>query len=551
MKNVFLAGVFFLLLLLSIPPPASAYCPSCSGYTINATYGNGGVMEPSGLVIVTPGENQTFVMTPNPKDLNCWGSGKIYVVWDYIIDGVTTSLGPNYPSEPVSYTFSDVEADHSIHAEFSYAIIDARPKATFMANTTNGTAPLVVAFTQDQVSNNTGMLWSFGDGTTSDEENPVHTYANSGLFDVTFTIFCDAMSYTGDPLEISVIGPPNANFSANRTFGEPPLAVQFTDTSSGTPPLDYLWDFGDGMTSTEQNPAHTYENYGFYTVNLTVGNDYGTDTKTYSEPIRVMGPIGGDKGFYLVHCNVDGAAVYFDNRFMGVTENGTLLVQVYTTATPFFTYTIEKHGYETFTAPISSRPGKDQTVNLYAEVTAFGGFYVPLGDGWNLFSTPVTLDSQHDTLPEIFTGTDRENITVALAWDGLWFIPDESYTLRPLDAVYIRVNGESYGALLPSSYVTTPPSRALGSGLTLIGPAPPYTNHEFEAMPLDLALISINENPGGGTGYTMVVSPGMNQPGWAYARGGAIPDLEPFKGYWVIMENPDTFYGFSTTPINL
>lgn len=67
---------------------------------------------------------------------------------------------------------------------------------------------------------------------------------------------------------------------------------------------------------------------------------------------------------------------------------------------------------------------------------------------------------------------------------------------------------------------------------------------------MDQALISIEEVPGGLRGYTMVVSPGLNQPDWTYSLGGTIRDLLPYKGYWVVMENgPDTLYGFSTTPI--
>jgi hypothetical protein len=69
-------------------------------------------------------------------------------------------------------------------------------------------------------------------------------------------------------------------------------------------------------------------------------------------------------------------------------------------------------------------------------------------------------------------------------------------------------------------------------------------------MPLDQALISLKTTSGGGTGYVIVISPGKNQPGWAYAIGGSIRDLLPFKGYWVVMENPDTCYGFSTTPLS-
>jgi hypothetical protein len=72
----------------------------------------------------------------------------------------------------------------------------------------------------------------------------------------------------------------------------------------------------------------------------------------------------------------------------------------------------------------------------------------------------------------------------------------------------------------------------------------------FAPMPVDQALISIKEAPGNLTGYTMVISPNLNQPGWVYALGGPLQDILPYKGYWVIMENPDTYWGFSTTPIS-
>ena len=69
-------------------------------------------------------------------------------------------------------------------------------------------------------------------------------------------------------------------------------------------------------------------------------------------------------------------------------------------------------------------------------------------------------------------------------------------------------------------------------------------------MPLDQAFASIAQAEGGRTGYTMVISPGLNQPGWAYTQGMPVRDVLPFKGYWVVMENQDTLWGFSTTPIS-
>jgi len=76
--------------------------------------------------------------------------------------------------------------------------------------------------------------------------------------------------------------------------------------------------------------------------------------------------IGGDIGWYTVHCNVDGASVMFDNTQKGVITNGILTVQVYTTGTPYSTYTVTMNGYLPFTAPITSYPAKGETVDLYA-----------------------------------------------------------------------------------------------------------------------------------------------------------------------------------------
>ena len=89
---------------------------------------------------------------------------------------------------------------------------------------------------------------------------------------------------------------PTANFTANTTAGTLPLAVQFTDTSTGD--LTSLnWTFGDGNTSTEQNPIHIYRTPGNYTVNLTVSTIDGSDTISrpgYINVTRVKGDFKGD-----------------------------------------------------------------------------------------------------------------------------------------------------------------------------------------------------------------------------------------------------------------
>lgn len=83
--------------------------------------------------------------------------------------------------------------------------------------------------------------------------------------------------------------PPAADFTATPTSGTAPLSVSFTDLSTGSPTI-WSWNFGDGGTSTQQNPAHTYASAGSYTVALTVANSTGSDTRTVVDYITVTQP---------------------------------------------------------------------------------------------------------------------------------------------------------------------------------------------------------------------------------------------------------------------
>ena len=71
---------------------------------------------------------------------------------------------------------------------------------------------------------------------------------------------------------------PVANFTTNVSEGYAPLSVQFNNKAENA--VSFNWDFGNGDTSTEKNPVHTYSTAGIYTVNLTASNENGTDSKT-------------------------------------------------------------------------------------------------------------------------------------------------------------------------------------------------------------------------------------------------------------------------------
>ncbi len=173
-----------------------------------------------------------------------------------------------------------------------------------------------------------------------------------------------------------------------------------------------------------------------------------------------------------------------------------------------------------------------------------------LGDGWSIISTPVQLAPGNNTFGTVFDAVSREHIQTVLGWDGqAWYTATDSTRLEPLNAYYVLVNTSATAMFVPMSGASSPPVRQLGTGLYLIGPAPSFDGAGFNPEPLETSLISINEAPGGLTGYVMVISPPLGQCGWTFARGGNSNKLWPFRGYWVVMNNPALFAGFSLTPL--
>ena len=159
------------------------------------------------------------------------------------------------------------------------------------ADTRVGQAPLTVNFQGTSPLTVTAWHWDFGDGTTSTEQNPSHTYASAGSYTVNLTItHVDGTNYHRQTEYIKAYDSPVAGFTADVTEGPYPLAVQFTDASTGSPTA-WTWDFGDGATSTEQNPVHTYTAAGTYTVTLTAANPAGSNTTTRTGYITVSTPV--------------------------------------------------------------------------------------------------------------------------------------------------------------------------------------------------------------------------------------------------------------------
>lgn len=130
--------------------------------------------------------------------------------------------------------------------------------------------------------------WYFGDGDSSTAKNPIHTYAGSGPYQVTLKILTDQNCEEEITGTVTFHRRPVANF----TRGTPCLfkPTQFTDQSTvqGAQIANWQWDFGDGgATSTQQNPAHTYNQPGVYTVTLIVTSDQGCKD-TIQKPVEIL-----------------------------------------------------------------------------------------------------------------------------------------------------------------------------------------------------------------------------------------------------------------------
>jgi PKD repeat protein len=169
-------------------------------------------------------------------------------------------------------------------------------EAEFAAGPTSGAAPLAVSFTNGSKGAYTDSLWAFGDGRTSTEEDPTHSYTAAGSYSVTLTVSGPGGSDTeAKPGYITVYEAVEAEFTASPTSGLVPLPVTFTNASTGDY-TDSLWAFGDGGTSTEEDPIHSYTAAGSYTATLTVSGPGASDTETkpayiWVAPARVYLPV--------------------------------------------------------------------------------------------------------------------------------------------------------------------------------------------------------------------------------------------------------------------
>lgn len=160
-----------------------------------------------------------------------------------------------------------------------------------------------ISFTPESTSGATTWSWSFGDGMSSDLENPTYLYDSPGQYEVTVIFSGGCMNDTVVQL-VNVFELPNAEFGVEPEFPTTRVAGQFVDAGGGD--NSFYWEFGDGASSTENDPSHLYELDGMYDVSLIVIDQNGCTDTSYQTIEVLLQPV-----------------IYFPNAFNpnGIGEN--------------------------------------------------------------------------------------------------------------------------------------------------------------------------------------------------------------------------------------
>jgi len=304
------------------------------------TYGGNGIFD------------DKLVVAATEDDIKSGAASVSFFIGDYAANQVV-------PFEPGKVQKLDLTAGGS----------PSEVDADFVGSPTSGVAPLTVQFTDTSTGGPTMWSWNFGDGGTDMVGNPSHTYTSPGVYTITLT----ASSQTGGSsteekvgyITVTQPGEIDADFVGSPTSGVAPLAVQFTDTSTGGPTM-WSWNFGDGGTAMVANPSHTYNSVGNYTVTLTASSQTGgTSTEEKVGYITVTGSGEGPKASFTVdkRSGPKPLTVQFTDTSTGLPtmwswnfgDGGTAMV-----ASPSYTY--QQAGVYTVSLTASNLAGSDTKV---------------------------------------------------------------------------------------------------------------------------------------------------------------------------------------------
>ncbi|MEO9211032.1 MAG: PKD domain-containing protein, partial [Ginsengibacter sp.] len=221
-----------------------------------------------------------------------------YWMWD--LGNGTTSFNQNSSTTyitPGTYTVKLVVKNNSGADSIirnQYITVYASPVVKFSGSPTGGCLPLTTQFKDESITKVGSIAkwqWDFGDGNSSSIQDPNHVYTSNGNYNVSLRVTSTegCISSLTNESFIKIDTPAIPKFTASEVnFCNAPASVQFANTTTGKAPLTFMWDFGDGNTSSLVNPNHVYNNKGNYTVILTVTNSTGCkDTLTKTNFVQI------------------------------------------------------------------------------------------------------------------------------------------------------------------------------------------------------------------------------------------------------------------------
>ncbi len=174
----------------------------------------------------------------------------------------------------------------------------AQVHADFTADKTSSCSPLLVRFTDQSTGNITSWKWSLGNGNVSTQKNPGAIYLTPGYKTITLIVSDGVTSDTITKTNyLQVFKNPEANFVASAVTGCAPTEICFLDsTIVGDAPISsWIWDFGDGHSSTAPQPCNTYAQGGSYSVTLITKDLNGCESqKTVTNLINISSKINAD-----------------------------------------------------------------------------------------------------------------------------------------------------------------------------------------------------------------------------------------------------------------
>lgn len=286
-------------------------------FTVTLTVGDnegGADAETHTVTLVSPGNQPPTAdflavatdLSVTFTDLSDDSDGSV-MSWSWDFGDGNSSSAPNpvhaYASGgdyPVTLTVTDNEgATGSTTQTVSVSAAgNLAPVADFSA-TING---LSVAFTDlstDPDGSVISWYWRFGDGDVSFNRSPTHVYAEGGTYTVTLSVVDNRTASDSETRSVTVVAPGNEPPVAGFSVSVTELTATFTDESTDGDGnvVSWAWDFGDGGSSTAQNPMHTYDAAGNYDVTLTVTDDVGAtdeETQTVSVGAEVNQPPTAD-----------------------------------------------------------------------------------------------------------------------------------------------------------------------------------------------------------------------------------------------------------------